>query len=167
MLRVVPASQTGEGILCIEMRIRLYNDGTMSQLLERLAKVSWRGPKCKMITASAAAADLVEIPSSDSSFAFGKRAHATEWKPPLLCLNLFRRCFTTRYGHVRVSRRCVFASCSACTQDTDNPAVQLQGPFIIHKLVPPPAHRNVVMIAAGTGINPSTSLGVAAAGFFT
>lgn len=35
-------------------------------------------------------------------------------------------------------------------QDTDNPAVQLQGPFVIQKLVPPPAHRNVVMIAAGT-----------------
>lgn len=39
ILRVVPASQTSEGILCIEMRIRLYSDGTMSQLLERLAKV--------------------------------------------------------------------------------------------------------------------------------
>lgn len=36
----------------------------------------------------------------------------------------------------------------------DNPAVQLQGPFVIRKLIPPPAHRNVVMIAAGTGINP-------------
>lgn len=40
-------------------------------------------------------------------------------------------------------------------QGTDNPAVQLQGPFVIDKLVPPPAHRNVVMICAGTGINPS------------
>ncbi|CAN0025142.1 unnamed protein product, partial [Ectocarpus sp. 6 AP-2014] len=75
-LKVVPASQTTEGVLCIEMRIRLYHDGAMSKLLERLA------------------------------------------------------------------------------QDTDNPAVQLQGPFVIQKLVPPPAHRNVVMIAAGTGINP-------------
>lgn len=33
--------------------------------------------------------------------------------------------------------------------------VQLQGPFLIQKLTPPPAHRNVVMIAAGTGVNPS------------
>eukprot|EP00752_Nemacystus_decipiens_P002581 g2416.t2 len=75
-LKVIPASQTNEGILCIEMRIRLYHDGAMSKILEKLAK------------------------------------------------------------------------------DTDNPAVQLQGPFVIKKLVPPPAHRNVVMIAAGTGINP-------------
>ncbi|CAN0199094.1 unnamed protein product, partial [Ectocarpus sp. 12 AP-2014] len=74
--RVVPAQETSEGVLCIEMRIRLYHDGAMSQLLERLSK------------------------------------------------------------------------------DTDNPAIQLQGPFIISKLVPPPAHRNVVMIAAGTGVNP-------------
>jgi len=41
-----------------------------------------------------------------------------------------------------------------CPQDTDNPAIQLQGPFIVRKLKPPPAHRNVVMIAAGTGVNP-------------
>ena len=41
-------------------------------------------------------------------------------------------------------------------QDTDNPAIQLQGPFVNSALVPPPAHRTVVMIAAGTGINPST-----------
>ncbi|CAN0184392.1 unnamed protein product, partial [Scytosiphon promiscuus] len=75
-LKVVPATETTHGVLCIEMRIRLYSDGAMSKLLDRLA------------------------------------------------------------------------------QDTDNPAVQLQGPFIIQKLVPPPAHRNVVMIAAGTGINP-------------
>eukprot|EP00752_Nemacystus_decipiens_P001683 g1633.t1 len=74
--RVIPAKETTEGVLCIEMRIRLYHDGAMSQLLDRLAK------------------------------------------------------------------------------DTDNPAVQLQGPFIVNKLVPPPAHRNVILIAAGTGINP-------------
>eukprot|EP00903_Cladosiphon_okamuranus_P015565 g14370.t1 len=74
--KVIPAKETTEGLLCIEMRIRLYHDGAMSQLLERLAK------------------------------------------------------------------------------DTDNPAVQLQGPFIVNKLVPPPAHRNVILIAAGTGINP-------------
>ena len=43
-------------------------------------------------------------------------------------------------------------------QDTDNPAIQLQGPFVNGALVPPPAHRTVVMIAAGTGINPSTFL---------
>ena len=39
-------------------------------------------------------------------------------------------------------------------KDVDNPAVQLQGPFVVRKLTSPPAHRNVVMIAAGTGINP-------------
>lgn len=33
--------------------------------------------------------------------------------------------------------------------------MQLQGPFVVAKLVPPLAHRNVVMIAGGTGINPS------------
>lgn len=45
-LRVVPASETKEGVLCIEMRIRLYNDGAMSKLLEKLAKVcGWR-PFC-------------------------------------------------------------------------------------------------------------------------
>ncbi|CAM9152625.1 unnamed protein product [Ectocarpus sp. 12 AP-2014] len=75
-LKVVPAGETKAGVLCIEMRIRLYTDGAMSKLLENLAK------------------------------------------------------------------------------DTDNPSVQLQGPFVIQKLVPRPAHRNVVMIAAGTGINP-------------
>lgn len=38
-LKVVPASQTTEGVLCIEMRIRLYHDGAMSKILENLAKV--------------------------------------------------------------------------------------------------------------------------------
>ncbi|CAM9319898.1 unnamed protein product [Pylaiella littoralis] len=74
--RVVPASETTNGELCVEMRIRIYHDGAMSQLLEQLAKAK------------------------------------------------------------------------------DNPAVQLQGPYVINKLVPPPAHRNVIMIAAGTGVNP-------------
>ncbi|CAM9576465.1 unnamed protein product [Ectocarpus sp. 4 AP-2014] len=41
------------------------------------------------------------------------------------------------------------------SEDSDNPTVQLQGPFLIEKLAPPPAHRNVIMIAAGTGVNPS------------
>lgn len=41
--KVIPATETTEGLLCIEMRIRLYHDGAMSQLLERLAKV--RGEK--------------------------------------------------------------------------------------------------------------------------
>lgn len=36
--------------------------------------------------------------------------------------------------------------------------MQLQGPFLQHRLTPPPAHRNVVMIAAGTGVNPSESV---------
>lgn len=39
MPKVTPAKETTEGLLCIEMRIRLYHDGAMSQLLERLAKV--------------------------------------------------------------------------------------------------------------------------------
>ncbi|CAM9875878.1 unnamed protein product [Sphacelaria rigidula] len=78
--QVVPANETTEGILCIEMRIRHYHDGAMSQLLEKLAN------------------------------------------------------------------------------DPDNPAVQLQGPFLIDRVIPPPAHRNVVMIAAGTGINPMVQL---------
>ena len=37
--RVVPAGETGEGELCIEMRIRLYSDGLMSSQLSRLIKV--------------------------------------------------------------------------------------------------------------------------------
>lgn len=40
--RVVPASESSEGMLCIEMRIRLYDDGAMSKLLEKLANVSLR-----------------------------------------------------------------------------------------------------------------------------
>lgn len=40
--KVVPANETSEGILCIEMRIRHYHDGAMSQLLEKLANVSPR-----------------------------------------------------------------------------------------------------------------------------
>lgn len=38
-LKVFPANQTTDGVLCIEMRIRLYHDGAMSKLLEKLAKV--------------------------------------------------------------------------------------------------------------------------------
>lgn len=37
--RVVPACETSEGELCIEMRIRIYPDGVMSNLLLKLAKV--------------------------------------------------------------------------------------------------------------------------------
>ena len=40
-------------------------------------------------------------------------------------------------------------------KNLDTPAVQLKGPFLQDRLIPPPAHRNVVMIAAGTGVNPS------------
>ena len=43
LLKVVPASETTEGLLCIEMRIRLYHDGAMSQLLEKLANVCGAG----------------------------------------------------------------------------------------------------------------------------
>lgn len=39
-----------------------------------------------------------------------------------------------------------------------NPAVQLQGPFLQSKLIPPPTHRNVIMISAGTGVNPMFQL---------
>lgn len=45
--------------------------------------------------------------------------------------------------------------CGLPLQNLDNPAVQLQGPFLQDRLIPPPTHRNVVMIAAGTGVNPS------------
>lgn len=34
------ADETTEGILCIEMRIRMYHDGAMSKLLEKLSEVS-------------------------------------------------------------------------------------------------------------------------------
>lgn len=37
--RVVPAGETSEGELCIEMRIRLYSDGLMSSQLLQLIKV--------------------------------------------------------------------------------------------------------------------------------
>lgn len=40
--RIVPASETDEGELCIEMRIRLYPDGLMSGVLLRLIKVRRR-----------------------------------------------------------------------------------------------------------------------------
>lgn len=36
---ITPAGQSSEGVLCIEMRIRLYPDGAMSKLLEKLANV--------------------------------------------------------------------------------------------------------------------------------
>ncbi|CAN0440758.1 unnamed protein product [Ectocarpus sp. 8 AP-2014] len=39
------------------------------------------------------------------------------------------------------------------SEDSDNPTVQLQGPSLIAKLAPPPAHRSVIMIAAGTGVD--------------
>lgn len=37
--QVVPAAETTEGVLCIEFRIRMYHDGAMSKLLEKLSKV--------------------------------------------------------------------------------------------------------------------------------
>lgn len=40
--RVVHASETTDGELCIEMRIRLYPDGLMSNVLSQLIKVSAR-----------------------------------------------------------------------------------------------------------------------------
>ena len=40
--RVVPANETDEGELCIEMWIRLYPDGLMSSLLLQLIKVRRR-----------------------------------------------------------------------------------------------------------------------------
>lgn len=36
---VFPAQETNSGMLCIEIRIRLYHDGAMSKLLDSLAKV--------------------------------------------------------------------------------------------------------------------------------
>ncbi|CAM9823746.1 unnamed protein product, partial [Discosporangium mesarthrocarpum] len=78
VVSVLPAAETEEGELCVEMRIRLYSDGSMSNLLEIMAN----------------------------------DAHKTT-------------------------------------------VAQLQGPFMIMKLIPPPLHRRVVLVAAGTGINPS------------
>lgn len=40
MVKVVPAVESREGLLCLEMRIRLYKDGAMSKLLEQLPNVS-------------------------------------------------------------------------------------------------------------------------------
>jgi len=40
IVRVVPAVESREGVLCVEMRIRLYKDGAMSKLLEKLPNVS-------------------------------------------------------------------------------------------------------------------------------
>lgn len=37
--RVVPALESSEGVLCVEMMIRLYRDGLMSGLLAQLIKV--------------------------------------------------------------------------------------------------------------------------------
>ena len=54
------------------------------------------------------------------------------------------------------SERLTLCALFAGPQDSTNATVQLQGPFLVDKLSPPPAHRNVIMIAAGTGINPST-----------
>ena len=39
-LRILPARETSEGMLCVETRIRLYPDGAMSKLLDELAGVS-------------------------------------------------------------------------------------------------------------------------------
>ena len=41
--KVVPASLSSEGELCIEMRIRIYPDGAMSNLLLQLVKVQHQG----------------------------------------------------------------------------------------------------------------------------
>lgn len=42
--KVVPAQETTEGTLCIEMRIRMYHHGAMSKLLEKLSKVGGSQP---------------------------------------------------------------------------------------------------------------------------
>lgn len=38
-IKIVPAGESTGGMLCIEMRIRLYPDGAMSKLLDKLADV--------------------------------------------------------------------------------------------------------------------------------
>ena len=64
-------------------------------------------------------------------------------------------------------KRAYFSTPAKCVvmyagwQDSANATVQLQGPFLVDSLSTPPAHRNVIMVAAGTGINPSTLGGVA------
>ena len=45
--KVVPASKTTEGALCIELRIRAYHDGAMSKLLEKLSKVRHKSKRLK------------------------------------------------------------------------------------------------------------------------
>lgn len=57
--------------------------------------------------------------------------------------------------HVPTSHTSLLRGRIYCLQEPAA-AVQLQGPFLVDGLAPPPAHRNVIMIAAGTGINPST-----------
>lgn len=37
--KIVPANDSDEGDICIELRIRRYGDGAMSKMLERIAKV--------------------------------------------------------------------------------------------------------------------------------
>lgn len=44
--RIVPADESSEGELCIEMRIRLYEDGAMSKLLDSLGNVSHDSTPC-------------------------------------------------------------------------------------------------------------------------
>lgn len=48
-MRVVPAVESREGTLCVEMRIRLYKDGAMSKLLEQLPNVRETWFVCSLI----------------------------------------------------------------------------------------------------------------------
>lgn len=52
--QVVPACGTREGELCIEMRIKIYPDGVMSNLLLKLAKV-----RCRAVGACSKVASCV------------------------------------------------------------------------------------------------------------
>lgn len=226
---VPPEGGSQKGILGLEMRIRLYEDGAMSQLLEQLAKVrcslrhavphliagvvwyqqigvrfigglrpavvdslvwssfalnsvflcmlwlrlSENGPRVKNINVALCTA--VWCCAAKGCFLRGVRFPLNPHKATrniflserkmkvrrsacctriLPSVRLFSTCtdLTVLFGSTTLIVRNIFGE-----QDPVNAAVQLQGPFLVDSLQPPPAHRNVIMIAAGTGINPSTS----------
>lgn len=60
VVKVVPAVDSREGTLCVEMRIRLYKDGAMSKLLEQLPNVSlqYLSRSCAVVIEGGAFTDL-------------------------------------------------------------------------------------------------------------
>ncbi|CAB1109757.1 unnamed protein product [Ectocarpus sp. CCAP 1310/34] len=155
--RVVPALESSEGVLCVEMRIRLYPDGLMSGLLARLIKVVPTVAITGHCSTHKNHKLFISASNKLSRSPIGDRPTNRSTDGSTYALD---RLFWEERS-IRVSPT-IRAPCSCCGwvrggghQNLDNPAVQLQGPFLQHRLTPPPAHRNVVMIAAGTGVNPS------------